>query len=140
MRVKRIGTHSLPLPKQHTEAAAGFDLQSTEDVMIKPGHSALVGTGFAWAIPKGYVGIIRDRSCMAVKRAITTRAGVIDSDYRGEVKVCLVNEGVTPEHIAASERIAQMLITNYHKEECHEVDELDDTARGAGGFGSTGTA
>lgn len=137
LECKAIGDHGFGLPKTHSENAGGFDLQSTESRKLFPGEQRLIGTGWAFAIPNGFVGLIRDRSGMAGKR-LTTRAGVIDSDYRGEVKVLLVNEGPEPYTIAVGDRIAQMLVMPIPFISTIEVSELKDTIRGSGGFGSTG--
>tara|TARA_A100001515_G_scaffold104649_1_gene85341 strand:+ start:105 stop:530 length:426 start_codon:yes stop_codon:yes gene_type:complete len=116
---------------------AGWDLYSFETVSIPAGATVLVSTGIAMAIPKGYVGLIWDRSSMGVK-GIHRHAGVIDSGYRGEVKVCLHNTTKEPYHIEKGDRIAQMLIQEAPTFIQHVVHELDSTDRGDGGFGSTG--
>jgi len=116
---------------------AGWDLYSFETVSIPAGATVLVSTGIAMAIPKGYVGLIWDRSSMGVK-GIHRHAGVIDSGYRGEVKVCLHNTTKEPYHIEKGDRIAQMLIQEAPVFIQHVVHELDSTNRGDGGFGSTG--
>ncbi len=139
IEVKRL-QHAgyLPLPERHSEGAAGYDLRAAEGVNIANGEQALIKTGFAWAIPPGYVGLIKDRSSMALKRRLVTHAGVIDSDYRGDVGVILSNESDKGVTIEAGERIAQMLIVPVVAADLEEVDELDATDRGAGGYGSTG--
>lgn len=137
--VKRlIQDASIPAPARETEFSAGFDLRSSMSVNIKPGEQALIKTGFAWAIPPGSVGLIRDRSGHAFKYRMTTRAGVIDADYRGEVGVVLTNEGENDYTVAQGERVAQMIIVPCMLLNVVEVDDLDDTPRGAGGYGSTG--
>ena len=138
MRVKRIGNHDLPQPKRETEGAAGYDLRATTLMIIRPGGSVVVPTGFAWAIPVGKVGMIRDRSGWAAKRGLTTRAGVVDSDYRGEVMVVLRNESDETQTVREGDRIAQMVVLPAYLDEIHETDDLDSTERGAGGFGHTG--
>ena len=116
---------------------AGWDLYSFEAISVPSGATVLVSTGIAMAIPKGYVGLIWDRSSMGVK-GIHRHAGVIDSEYRGEVKVCLHNTTKEPYHIERGDRIAQMLIQEAPTFIQHVVHELDSTNRGDGGFGSTG--
>lgn len=140
--VKRVGDHDLPLPQRETEGSAGYDLRAARNYTIWPGSTLLIRTGFAWALPYEYVGLIRDRSGLAYRQSLTTRAGVIDADYRGEVMVLMRHEGEKgksgPINIMKGERIAQMIITTYLHGMTQEVDDLADTYRGAGGFGSTG--
>lgn len=102
-----------------------------------PGESRLVPSGWCIAIPDGHVGLIRDRSGAANKRRLTTRAGVIDADYRGEIKIILVNESDEPQKVVPDERIAQIVIIPCVMTETLEVSELDDTERDRAGFGST---
>ena len=116
---------------------AGWDLYAFETISIPSGATVLVSTGVSMAIPKGYVGLIWDRSSMGVK-GVHRHAGVIDSGYRGEVKVCLHNTTKEPYHIERGDRIAQMLIQEAPNFIQHVVHELDSTNRGDGGFGSTG--
>ena len=116
---------------------AGWDLYSSETVSIPAGATVLVSTGVAMAIPKSYVGLIWDRSSMGVK-GVHRHAGVIDSGYRGEVKVCLHNTTKEAYHVERGDRIAQLLIQEVPVFRQHVVDELDTTNRGDGGFGSTG--
>ena len=122
--------------KGHTDDA-GWDLYSSESVSIPAGATVLVSTGVAMAIPNRYVGLIWDRSSMGVK-GIHRHAGVIDSGYRGEVKVCLHNTTKETYHVERGDRIAQLLIQEVPVFRQHVVDELDTTNRGDGGFGSTG--
>lgn len=138
IKLQRIGAHDLPLPKQATEGAAGFDLQSAEYVILYPGQRLAIATGFAWAIPLGQVGMIRPRSGLAVRNGIDALAGVIDADYRGEVAVVLINHGTRPLDIEAGDRIAQMVVQPCMVGVTVECDELPSTDRGSGGFGSTG--
>jgi len=138
IQLQRIGAHDLPLPKQATEGAAGFDLMAAESFTLTPGSYNAVKTGFAWAIPLGQVGMIRPRSGLAVRNGIDVLAGVIDADYRGEVAVVLVNHGDTSLHIIAGDRIAQMVVQPCMVGVTVECDELPGTERGNGGFGSTG--
>ena len=136
--VKRIGEHALDLPRQETAGSAGFDLRSSAQWMLYPGEQRAIPTGFAWAIPAGYVGIIKDRSGIAARSHVRTAAGVIDADYRGEVMVLLRNAGDGAFRIEVGDRIAQMVVVPVFSGATEEVLELPDTARGAGGFGSTG--
>ncbi len=138
IELKRIGSHNLPLPGYGSEGSAGLDLSAVEDFAMSPGQRIPVKTGFAWHIWAGYVGMIRPRSGLAVSLGLDVLAGVVDSDFRGEVKVVLINHGCEPVRIKAGDRIAQMVIQEYARMNPVEVEELTDTARGDGGFGSTG--
>lgn len=131
----------LPLPAYATEGAAGMDVVAAEDAVIPPGARAAIATGFAMAIPEGFEVQVRPRSGLALKHGITclNTPGTIDSDYRGEVKVILANLGDTPFPIARGDRIAQLVPAPVQRATLIETDTLDDTARGSGGFGSTGT-
>ncbi|WP_019514931.1 dUTP diphosphatase [Sphingomonas sp. Mn802worker] len=130
----------LPLPAYTTAGAAGMDVVAAEDVLLDPGHRAAVATGFALAIPNGYEVQVRPRSGLAFKHGITclNTPGTIDSDYRGEVKVILANLGQEPFAVHRGERIAQLVPAAVQRAELALVDSLDETVRGAGGFGSTG--
>ncbi|WP_448663731.1 dUTP diphosphatase [Sphingomonas sp. CJ20] len=130
----------LPLPAYATAGAAGMDVVSAEDLVLAPGGRHAVATGFAMAIPQGYEVQVRPRSGLALKYGITclNTPGTIDSDYRGEVKVILANLGSEPFAIARGERIAQLVPAPVQRATLEEVDTLDETARGSGGFGSTG--
>ena len=134
----------LPLPAYQTEGAAGMDLHAAvaegETLTLRPGARAMVPTGFAIALPVGYEAQIRPRSGLAAKHGVTclNAPGTIDHDYRGEVQVILVNLGDADFHIRRGERIAQMLIAPVTRAAWREVDSLDETERGTGGFGSTG--
>ncbi len=130
----------LPLPAYATAGAAGMDVVAAEDVELAPGARHAVATGFAMAIPEGYEVQVRPRSGLALKHGITclNTPGTIDSDYRGEVKVILANLGNEPFRVVRGERIAQLVPAVVTRATLCEVDTLDDTARGAGGFGSTG--
>ena len=130
----------LPLPKYATEHAAGLDVVAAEDLTLQPGKRHAVATGFAIAIPAGYEVQVRPRSGLALKNGITclNTPGTIDADYRGEVKVILANLGAEPFAVKRGERIAQLVPAAVQRAAFAEVDELDETARGAGGFGSTG--
>lgn len=131
----------LPLPAYETPGAAGMDLRAAEFVTLQPGERWAVGTGLAIEIPPGYEGQVRPRSGLAFKRGVTVlnAPGTIDSDYRGEVCVVLVNHDRLAKHITRGDRIAQIVIAPVVRATIVEADELSETARGAGGFGSTGT-
>jgi dUTP pyrophosphatase len=130
------------IPTYGSDLAAGADLRAVLDapVTIKPDESILIHTGIAVAIPAGYVGLVYARSGIACKRGLapSNKVGVIDADYRGEIMVSLHNHSTTEQTIDPDERIAQMVITPFIHCEYEETDELDDTERGTGGFGSTG--
>lgn len=139
MNVQRIGKHELPLPRQQSMEAAGYDLCAAEPVTIYPGGRAAIATGFSFQIPAGMCGQVWPRSGMAVNKGIDTLAGLIDSDYRGEVKVVLINHGEDTVQIFAGDRIAQLVVVPYLQGIVREVGYLGSTERGAGGFGSTGS-
>ena len=139
--VKRLEHgQGLDLPVYATSGAAGMDVVSAEDVTIAPGARHAVATGLAMAIPPGFEIQVRPRSGLALKHGITVpnTPGTIDSDYRGELKVILINLGSEPFEIRRGDRVAQLVLAPVVQAGWVEVDELDDTARGAGGFGSTG--
>ncbi len=142
IRVRRIGEHTLPVPSRATELAAGYDLRSApHNVTLAPGpeHRLWLPCGFAFAIPPGYEGHVRPRSGLAFNHGVVLFIdGTIDGDYRGEVKVGLVNYSGTPFKIEHGDRIAQMVVTQVLIGDMALVDDLDETTRGAGGFGSTG--
>jgi dUTP pyrophosphatase len=126
------------LPAYGSTSAAGADLCASEPLVIGAGARAAVPTGLRVAIPPGHVGLVWPRSGLAVRHGIDTLAGVIDADYRGEVKVVLVNHGSEPFTIAAGDRIAQLLLQRVERAAFRAAETLDDTARGEAGFGSTG--
>ena len=134
----------LSLPRQQTAGAAGLDLAATigvdETVTIAPGDYAMVPTGLVIALPEGYEAQIRPRSGLAARHGVTVlnSPGTVDADYRGEVKILLVNHGREPFSLRRGERVAQMVVAPVSAVELVEVDELDATERGAGGHGSTG--
>ncbi|UUL83018.1 dUTP diphosphatase [Sphingomonas qomolangmaensis] len=130
----------LPLPAYATQGAAGMDIVAAETVMLAPGARHAVATGFGIAIPEGYEVQVRPRSGLALKHGITclNTPGTIDSDYRGEVKVILANLGTEAFEVVRGERIAQLVPAAVQAATVAEVETLDETARGAGGFGSTG--
>lgn len=139
--VKKLRENAV-LPTFGTAGAAGADLYACleENITIAPGQTVFVPTGLSMAIPSGFVGLIYARSGMACKRGLApaNKVGVIDSDYRGEFIVALYNHGSQPQMVAPGERIAQLVITPVMLPAYYEVEELDDTQRGFGGFGSTG--
>lgn len=139
--VKRLDhAGDLPLPSYETSGSAGMDIRAAEDVTIAPAHRGLVGSGFAFAIPHGYEIQVRPRSGLALKKGVSipNTPGTIDSDYRGELKVILINHGQEDFVIQRGDRIAQIVVAPVQRGILKEVDRLDETARGEGGFGSTG--
>jgi len=141
VRIKRLPHgHGLPLPAYATDGAAGMDVVAAEQVILRPGMRLAVATGFAVAIPAGYEIQVRPRSGLALKHGITVpnTPGTVDSDYRGEVKVILINHSEDNFPIQRGDRIAQLVLAPVTMAAWDEVTELDDTVRGAGGFGSTG--
>ena len=141
VRVKRLRPQA-ELPRYQTPGSAGMDLHACvdEEVTILPGLRAMVGTGLAFAIPNGWEGQVRPRSGLAAKHGVTVinSPGTIDSDYRGEVGVVLVNHGSETFVVKNGERIAQIVFAQYTQATLVDVPELDETSRGAGGYGSTG--
>ncbi len=135
----------LPLPSYESESAAGMDLGAAvpegAGVTLAPGARALIPAGFSMELPEGFEAQIRPRSGLALKHGVTVlnSPGTIDADYRGEVKVLLINHGDEPFEIERGMRIAQMVVQPVSRAELVEVKELNESARGAGGFGSTGT-
>ncbi len=129
-------------PSYMTPGSSGLDLRASieEPMTLEPFERKLISTGLKLAIPQGYEGQVRPRSGLALKHGITTlnSPGTIDSDYRGEVKVLLINLGSAPVVINSGDRMAQLVIAPVVQAELEEVDELDDTSRGEGGFGHTG--
>jgi len=141
IRLKRLAHgEGLPLPAYATAGAAGMDVVAAEELDLMPGQRHAVATGFAMAIPDGYEVQVRPRSGLALKHGITVpnTPGTIDSDYRGELKVIMINHGDVPFPIRRGDRIAQLVAAPVQRADFAEVDDLDATARGAGGFGSTG--
>lgn len=139
--VKRLPHfEGLELPVYATEGAAGMDVLAAEDVTLAPGARHAVATGLAVAIPSGFELQVRPRSGLALKHGISVpnAPGTIDSDYRGEVKVILINHGAEPFEVLRGDRIAQLVLAPVTRASWLKVDELDETARGEGGFGSTG--
>jgi dUTP pyrophosphatase len=136
--IKRVSDahRDIPIPQYATEHSSGLDLRSSEEVTLAPGEFKLVPTGIAVEIPEGFEGQVR-----AAKHGVTclNSPGTIDADYRGEVKVILINHGKTAVTFSRGERIAQLIISQYAKVEVSETSDLTETGRGAGGFGHTGT-
>ena len=132
----------LPLPSYASHGAAGLDVVAAEDLVLQPGERHAVATGFAMAIPVGYEVQVRPRSGLALKHGISlpNTPGTIDADYRGELKVILINLGDAPFVIARGDRIAQLVAAPVQMARFTEVEELDETVRGSGGFGSTGVS
>ena len=141
MNVKKLSKNAI-LPTYGSAAAAGADLYAClpEEVLIPAGETRLIHTGLAMAIPEGLVGLIYARSGLASKKGLApaNKVGVIDSDYRGEIMVALHNHSGEDRTVAHGERIAQIVFAPYYTAEFNLTDELDDTVRGIGGFGSTG--
>lgn len=139
---RRPGCADIPLPHYETEGSVGMDIAAAVDdeVVIDPGERALIPCGFSMALPPGYEAQVRPRSGLAVKHGISlvNAPGTIDSDYRGEIKVPVINHGDKPFRITRGMRIAQMVVAAVSTAELVEVDTLPDTARGEGGFGHTG--
>lgn len=142
VHIKKISPDAV-IPTYGTASAAGADLYAciSDDIVIGRGETVIIPTGIAMAIPKGYAGFIFARSGLASKRGIApaNKVGVIDSDYRGEILVALHNHGKNDKIIVSGERIAQIVIMPIVQAEFNVTDELDETARGDGGFGSTGS-
>lgn len=142
MKVQIINRGHHPLPQYATEQSAGLDLRANLDspVELKPLERKLIPTGLYMALPKGYEAQVRPRSGLAIKKGITVlnSPGTIDADYRGEICVILINLSDQPILINDGERIAQMVIARYEQAEWEQVDVLDETERGAGGFGHSG--
>ncbi len=143
VEIKKLNDNAI-VPTYGTDFSAGADIYALieeDSVTIAPGETKMLGTGLAFAIPEGLVGLIVARSSMGAKRGLApaNKVGVIDSDYRGEVRVALHNHGREPQVVENGERVAQMLFVPYYAAEFKLVDELCETLRGEGGFGSTGT-
>ncbi len=143
MKIKIVNTSRHPLPSYETSSSAGMDLRANldEPFVLKPLQRALISTGLFIELPVGFEAQIRPRSGLAIKKGITllNSPGTIDADYRGEIKIILANISTEDFIINDGERIAQMIIARHEKAEWIEVEELVETGRGAGGFGSTGT-
>ena len=142
MRIKIINTSNNPTPEYQTNSSAGMDIHASlaNDLIISPMERCLVSSGLYLEIPNGYEAQIRPRSGLAIKHGITVlnTPGTIDADYRGEVKVILINLSDTEFKVKNGDRIAQMVISKFTKADWEPVDQLDETDRKEGGFGSTG--
>ena len=140
----RVGDHDVPAPVYQSALAAGMDLHAAlaDDLVILPGKRALVGTGWAFAIPPGFEGQVRPRSGLALRHGVTVlnTPGTVDADYRGEVKIVLANFGDDPFTVRRGDRIAQLVIAPVAKATLSVTTSLDATERGAGGYGSTGVS
>jgi dUTP pyrophosphatase len=142
VRIARLPTNpDLPLPSRQTAHAAGYDVASAEpDLVLEPGERRAVATGLTFELPEGYEMQVRPRSGLALKHGITlpNAPGTIDADYRGELKVIMQNGGTEPVTIRRGDRIAQLVFARHEAPELVEADGISETARGTGGFGSTG--
>tara|TARA_B110000211_G_scaffold228149_1_gene283913 strand:+ start:1041 stop:1481 length:441 start_codon:yes stop_codon:yes gene_type:complete len=142
IQIKKLSTEVLT-PKYETSGSSGMDIAAyiRQDIIINPGEKALIPTGFSLSVPQGYEVQIRPRSGLAAKKGVTVlnTPGTIDSDYRGEIKVILINLSKDIFYVKSGERIAQMVVCPVKQVVVEEVNELSDTNRGVGGFGSTGT-
>jgi dUTP pyrophosphatase len=137
--VKKLKQEAI-IPNYQSAGASGFDLHAIESIVINPGEIKLIGTGLAFELPEGFELQIRSRSGLAVKNGITNVIGIgtVDNDYRGEIKVGLINHSKEPYFINIGDRIAQGVLQRYYVSEFEEVSELSETTRGEGGFNSTG--
>ena len=138
IKFKRTFDHDHPLPKRKTLRSAGFDLCAAEDFTLWTAHRYAFSTGWAVECPANWCGQIWPRSGLAVDHGVDRLAGLIDEDYRGEIKAVLINTGMMPVQIKKGDRIAQLVFTSYLKADPIEVDELPATLRADGGFGHTG--
>ncbi len=140
IKIKNLSKH--PLPKYQTALSAGMDLHANLEnpIIIQPGHREIISTGLFLELPEGYEAQIRPRSGLAFKHGVTVlnSPGTIDADYRGEIKVLLINHGQEAFEINDGERIAQMVIAEYTSIQWEETTQLNDTERGEGGYGSSG--
>lgn len=142
LKVLRCSAVEVPLPRYQTAGAAGFDLHAAiaEPIVIGPGQRRLIPTGLRLALPPGYEAQVRPRSGLALHHGVTiaNSPGTVDADYRGEVGIVLINHGAEPFTVGPLERIAQVVVAKAEQVTFEEVRELDNTERGAGGYGSTG--
>lgn len=141
VRIEVVLGEGATLPCYQTPGSAGLDLRCTESFTLAPLERMLIPTGVRVAIPAGYEGQVRPRSGLAVKHGLSmvNTPGTIDSDYRGEIKICMINLGQSTVEIEKGERVAQLVICPVKRAELAVVDSLEETDRGEGGFGSTGT-
>jgi len=135
--VKRL-VQDATLPTRGSSGAVGYDLYSVDEVVVSPSQRALVGTGVAVILPMNVYGRVAPRSGLAVKHGIQVGAGVVDPDYRGEIKVVLFNQGDRDFEVKKGDRIAQLVLERCETPDVREIESLDETDRGSGGFGSTG--
>jgi dUTP pyrophosphatase len=141
IKIKRdASAGDIPLPSYATDGAAGMDLRSSEDIRLLPGERAAVRTGLYVEIPRGWEGQVRPRSGLALKYGVTllNSPGTIDSDYRGEIRVILVNLGRETFTVKRGDRIAQIIFSRHERAELRETEDISGTGRASGGFGSTG--
>jgi len=137
VKVTKLNEDSI-VPTKGSMWAGAYDLYSTEDILILPGMSEVIGTGVALEIDRGWLGVLTHRSSMAFKLDCVSSLGYIDSDYRGELKVKIFNHGIDGVHLKKGDRFAQIAFVPHYAGDLVEVDSLSETIRGAGGFGSTG--
>jgi dUTP pyrophosphatase len=137
LRIKKLTPNAI-LPTRGSGGAVGYDIYSTDEVVVPPTHRALIGTGIAMVLPPGVYGRVAPRSGLAVKHGIQVGAGVIDPDYTGEVKVVIFNHGDKDFKVEVGDRIAQLVLERCETPPVEEVGLVEETERGAGGFGSTG--
>lgn len=137
LRVKKV-TPNATLPTRGSGGAVGYDLYSTDEIVVPPTHRALIGTGIAVVLPVGVYGRVAPRSGLAVKHGIQVGAGVVDPDYTGEIKVVLFNHGDKDFEVRRGDRIAQLILERCETPDIEEVGAIDETQRGSTGFGSTG--
>lgn len=138
LQIKRL-TSTAILPKYANPGDAGMDLFSDEEVTLQPGERKAVKTGIAFALPPNHVGLVWDKSSVSSKMGVHCLAGVIDESYRGEVQIVMINHASTPQSFTRGQKIAQLLVQPISYAQVEEVQELNETTRGTGGFGSTGT-
>ena len=137
IKIKKIHPDAI-IPRYAHEGDAGMDIFSAENIIIKPNERIACKTGISMHIPENHVGLIWDKSGIALKNGVTTLGGVIDSGYRGELQIVMINLSKENYNIKEGNKIAQMLIQKIENPKIQEVEELDETSRGDGGFGSTG--
>ncbi len=137
IKIKKLKDNAI-IPKSMHKGDAALDIYSCIDINIQPGERVLIDTGISMAIPQGYFGNIRDRSGLAVKHGLHTMAGVVDSNYRGEIKIVIINLSKEEYSVKQGDRVAQMIIQEVNEIVLEEVEDLDSTERGGGGFGDSG--
>jgi dUTP pyrophosphatase len=137
VRIQKLDLNAT-IPSYAHPGDAGMDIYSNEDATIAPGERSAVKTGIAMAVPEGYVALVWDKSGRALKEGLTTMAGVVDSGYRGEVMIVMLNTSTSDAEIKKGQKLAQILVQPVASPELVEVESLDESSRGTGGFGSTG--